>query len=332
MKKMLLSFGFIISLSGLIAQDTLNICSFNIQFLGHFQSKENVLLAELLKDYDLVVVQELVAPPVDGAYKDGVTFKKDLEAAAFADAMTAEGFNYRLSDEDTGPTGNRTASTASEWWIVFYKNDKVRPDSTRAYGFVSSPLAGNPDLDRVPYAFPFKSVKGNSTFTFIPVHLRPGEKAADRARRQTELNTLFNWVSSQTETNKDFYVLGDFNIYKNTEFTSFEQQDFRSLNASCQFTNTKVYESQSKGKPYDHVFYRTASVEDLVPNSFAVIDLMAELIKIAPDKVSTTYNHDEFRQRFSDHLPIQFKIVSGKDSDVRMRTIRPAEQLKMKSE
>ncbi len=329
---MLLSFGFIISLSGLIAQDTLSICSFNIQFLGHFQSKENVLLAELLKDYDLVVVQELVAPPVDGAYNDGVTYKKDLEATAFAEAMTAKGFTYWLSDEDTGPTGNRTASTASEWWIVFYKNDKVRPDSTRAYGFVSSPLAGNPDLDRVPYAFPFKSVKGNSTFTFIPVHLCPGDKAADRARRQTELNTIFNWVSSQMEMNKDFYVLGDFNIYKNTEFTSFEQQDFRSLNAACQFTNTKVYESEAKGKPYDHVFYRTASVEDLVPNSFAVIDLMSELIKIAPDKVSSTYNHDQFRQRFSDHLPIHFQIITGRDSDIRIRMNRPSDQIKMKRE
>jgi endonuclease/exonuclease/phosphatase family metal-dependent hydrolase len=328
MKILFSFFSLIFSFSVLLAQDTLTICSFNIQFLGHFQSKENVLLSEILKDYDIVVVQELVAPPIDGAYKDGVTYKKDLESAAFAEAMSTKGFSYWLSDEDSGPSGNRTASTASEWWIVFYKNDKVRPDSTRAYGFVSSPLAGNPHLDRVPFVFPFKSVKGNSTFTFIPVHLRPGDKTADRERRQTELNTLFNWVSSQTETNKDFYVLGDFNIFKNTEFTAFEAQDFKSLNADCQFTNTKIYEALSKGKPYDHVFYRTASVEDLVPNSFKVIDLMAELIKLAPDQVSTSYNHDQFRQRFSDHLPIEFKIVTGKDSDVRIRQMRPADQLK----
>lgn len=332
MKNILSILIFFISFTAILAQDTLNICSFNIQFLGHFQSKENTLLAELLKDYDLVIIQELVAPPVDGKYKDGVSYKKDPESAAFAEAMAAKGFSWWLSDEDTGPTGNRTASTASEWWITFYKADKVKPDSSRAYGFVSSPLAGNTNLDRVPYAFPFKSADGKSTFTFVPVHLRPGDKAADRARRQTELTTLFNWVSSQTETNKDFYVLGDFNIYRKDEFTAFEQQDFRSLNSDCQFTNTKVYESTSKGKPYDHVFYRTASVEDLVPNSFEVIDLRAELIKIAPDKVNSTYNHDEFRQRFSDHLPIRFQIVTGKDSDVRMRTIRPAEQLKMKSE
>lgn len=332
MKKLLLSFSLIVTLTKVLSQDTLTVCSFNIQFLGHFQSKDNTLVAELLKDYDIVVIQELVAPPVDGSYKDEVSYKKDPESAAFAEAMTAKGFHYWLSDEDTGPTGNRTASTASEWWIVFYKNDKVRPDSTRAYGFVSKPLAGNPDLERVPYAFPFKSVKGNSTFTFVPVHLRPGDRTEDRARRQKELTILFDWVSSQTEMNKDFYVLGDFNIYKNSEFAFFEQHDFRSLNAACQFTNTKIYESSLKGKPYDHVFYRTASVEDLVPNSFAVVDLMAELIKLAPDQVSTTYNHDEFRQKYSDHLPIHFKIVTGRDSDVRMRTIRPAEQLKTKSE
>jgi hypothetical protein len=50
--------------------DTLTICSFNIQFLGHFKKKDDNALAEILKDSDIVVVQELVTPPIAGTYPD----------------------------------------------------------------------------------------------------------------------------------------------------------------------------------------------------------------------------------------------------------------------
>ena len=59
---------------------TLDICSFNIQFLGHFKNRDDEALAALVKDFDIVVVQELVAPPMKGQYPDGTTFKSDVEA------------------------------------------------------------------------------------------------------------------------------------------------------------------------------------------------------------------------------------------------------------
>jgi len=52
-------------------RDTITICSFNIQFLGSFKKRDNTALADILKGYDIVVVQELVAPPVDGTYPNG---------------------------------------------------------------------------------------------------------------------------------------------------------------------------------------------------------------------------------------------------------------------
>jgi hypothetical protein len=38
------------------------ICSFNIQFLGHFKDRDNVALASVLENYDIVVIQELGIP------------------------------------------------------------------------------------------------------------------------------------------------------------------------------------------------------------------------------------------------------------------------------
>lgn len=299
-------------------QDTLSICSFNIQFLGHFQNRENAVLAEILKNHDIVVVQEMVAAPVEGFYPDGTPFKKDNESAAFVNEMQKRGFSFWMSNEDTGPTKNHTPTTASEWWIVFYKSNTVLPDTNRCYGFVSSPLVKNPVFERVPYAFPFRSVNGNSNFTLVSVHLKSGDSGEENAIRQGELKELFTWISTPMESNKDFYVLGDCNIYEVTEFLDFKKNDICSLNEACQNTNTKLYESSAKGNPYDHVFYSTSSREDLLINSFEVIDLKQEIISNSkPGQfVLDPYIHDDFRTKFSDHLPISFKIIAGKDTDL----------------
>jgi len=72
----------------LYAQDedsTLAICSFNIQFLGQSVKRDNIALVSILKDFDIVVVQELVAPPFDGTFPDGTPFKPDKEAARLSE-------------------------------------------------------------------------------------------------------------------------------------------------------------------------------------------------------------------------------------------------------
>lgn len=314
----ILSVVFCFSLIFGFSQDTLSICSFNIQFLGHFQNRENAVLADILKEHDIVVVQEMVASPKEGAYPDGTPYIKDNESAAFVSEMESRGYSYWISNEDTGPNKNHTPTTASEWWIVFYKDQSVQPDTNRCYGFVSSPLVNNPVYERVPYAFPFRSVIGKSNFTLVSVHLKPGDSSEENAIRQKELNTLFSWVSTPIESNKDFYVLGDCNIYESSEFIHFKEKGITSLNESCQNTNTKLYESAAKGNPYDHVFYTTYSNEDLLLNSFEVIDLKQEIIQHSkPGQFSIDpYVHDDFRTKFSDHVPIVFKIVTGKDSDL----------------
>ena len=305
-------FLFVASFS--IAQDTLNICSFNIQFLGHFKDRNNEFLAEVLSPFDIVVIQEMVAPPVNGVYPNGLAYKQDLESASFLKEMTKRGFQYWLSEEDTGPARNHLASTASEWWISFYRPDKVIPDSSRAYGFLSKIRAANPTFERVPYAFPFSSSDGSSNFTLISAHLRPGDGSEDFLKRSQEINGVVDWIQKQTETNKDFYLLGDCNIYVEKELKPFHEKGFSSLNDKCQSTNTKMYEDELKGKPYDHVFYTTHSIEDILPSSFTVVDLFGLVQKAG--MTFTPYNHDQFRTTFSDHVPISYQIVTGKDSDL----------------
>jgi len=310
-----LFFYFFLASSVLYSQDTLNICSFNIQFLGNFKNKDNATIGKIMKPYDMVIIQELVAPPIAGFFGDHTPYKIDEESKAFLTEMKKAGFSFWLSSEDTGPTKNHVNSTASEWWIVFYKRTKIHCDSSRYFGFVSQPLVANPNQDRVSYVFPFKTVKGNSTFSVIPVHLNPGDAKEDYARRQVEFSYLFNWTKKQPEKNKDFFVLGDCNIYESSEFLHFKSLDFYSLNEKCKFTNTKIYESKEKGKPYDHIFYNSHSKEDLILNSFSPIDLRKAAKTFNPTNVIEPYDHDDFRTKYSDHLPVVFQLITGKDTD-----------------
>ena len=257
----------------------------------------------------------MVSPPKNGKHSDNTPYKIDIESAGFTHKMQSNGFKYWLSTDDTGPTKNHTASPASEWWIVFYKPNKVRTDSSRFYGFISSPLSANPSYERVPYAFPFQSLNEKTTFTLIPVHLKPNSNKESQLRRQTELSNIFEWIGAQKEKNKDFFVLGDCNIYKINEFISFEDEGYYSLNKACLSTNTKLYETIKKGKPYDHVFYNDFSKEDMKENSFKVVDIRRELIKMNPSNVVMPYDHKSFRTRYSDHLPISFELLLDKDSD-----------------
>lgn len=297
------------------AEDTLTICSFNIQFLGHFKSRDNQGLAHVLSGFDIVVVQELVAPPVDGTYPNGDSFKADDESYAFVEEMRKVGFSYWLSEEDTGPTKNHVNSSASEWFITFYKNSNVQPDSSRYVGFVDQTLVANDVYQRVPFVFPFKTTN-ETTFSLVSVHLTPGESGAEKAKRAGELDAILSWPYTTSEENRDFFVLGDCNIYDNEEFKRFANDTIYSLNHACLNTVSKVYEDELKGKPYDHVFYYPSSNEDVLDNSFEVIDLLGELKLIYPnDPAFLNFDYQEFKQKYSDHLPVVFKVITGKDTD-----------------
>lgn len=300
--------------------DTISICSFNIQFLGHFKDRNDTLLGQLLMDYDIVVVQEMVAPPVSGIYPDGNGYDADNESERFHTMMLKNGFNSWMSDEDTGPTKNHTNSSASEWWIAYYKQNIV-PDTldNEPYGFLSDTLVGNSVFKRVPYSFAFQSSDRASNFNLISVHLNPGGSSKEGLIRVKEFAGIKEWIETEKTSNCDFFILGDCNIEDKDELNSIEEivfkNDFISLNDVCYSTNTKMYEDSLKGKPYDHVFVNSCLEEDLVENSFHVFDLEAYLKNLGLRDEFFPYDHNYFRTRLSDHVPVEFKLVLGKDND-----------------
>lgn len=175
--------------------ESIDICSFNIQFLGHFKKKDDASLADILKNYDIVVIQELVAPPYEGKFPDDTDYTPDAEAAEFFDAMDSLGFKYVLSEEDTGTNNEIHKNTsATEWWVAFYMDDKVDPAVDLPSGFLADDRSNHDDYERVPYAFAFKTEDEKMDFVLISVHLKPGDSNADQSRRKHELETIASWM------------------------------------------------------------------------------------------------------------------------------------------
>lgn len=293
-------------------KDTLLICSFNIKFVGLYTQKDNQALAQLLQRYDIVLVQELVSPPRAGTFPDGSSYEADTEAKAFADAMTAYGFSYLLSSEDTG-TGDNIHSNASstEWYIVFYKPNSVNPASDLANDFLADDRSNHQDYERVPHAFSFRTKDEGLDFTLISVHLKPGPGPSERARRAEELAAIAGWIAEKDETEKDLLIVGDMNIYKKEELIALLPAGYQSLNAHCVSTTVSA-----SGNPYDHVMYSELHTsEDMIP-TFTVVNLEAEMRAIwqGPDDFPPIGNI--FYQYFSDHNPVVFSLVSdGEDDD-----------------
>jgi hypothetical protein len=289
---------------------TLSICSFNIQFLGHFKDRDNVALAAILAGYDIVVIQELVAPPYPLSFQDGTPATADDEARAFFEEMNSNGFKYWLSEEDTGPGAeNHKNTTGTEWWVAFYKPGAVARADDLPHGFLAEDRSANPAYDRVPYAFAFRSADQDVDFVLVSVHLAPGSSA----RRSAELGGIARWIDLEDRSEHDFIVLGDMNIQDCTELASITPDGFVSLNANCEATNTTA-----TPKPYDHVLYQPEFSPE-VQAELTIVDLVAAMRPFWTSDApypGDPYNHNAFRVVYSDHRPIVFTLwTDGPDDD-----------------
>lgn len=299
--------------------DHLTICSFNVQFLGHFKKKDDSALAAILKDYDIVVIQELVAPPIAGTYPDDTAYTADADSAEFFEAMDELGFSYKLSEEDTGTNDEiHKNSSATEWWVAFYKLESVECVSDIPSGFLAEDRSNHDDYERVPYAFGFRTPDDKLDFVLISVHLQPGASAAEKARRKHELTAIADWIAdNDDDEEKDFIILGDMNIENTTELASATPSGYLSLNDECRPTNT----NPNSPKPYDHVMYNTTFTTEI--DSDFDLELI-DLVEAMEDSWTSTedeypgdpYVHNQFRQYYSDHHPVVFRIkVSAEDDD-----------------
>lgn len=316
--------------------DKVAICTFNIQFLGSRKLRDNKALARLLADHDcdVVTVQELVAPPDFRVLKASPYYghaempfypgtEKRLQptevAHDFFVQMEAVGYDgFIMSPDKTGPNVRDTSnSTAAEWFVAFYRSRVVEPAFDLPNGFLDENLFQNPNYQRVPYAFAFRTQDGRFDFVLISVHLNPGGGSKDQKRRAEEFTAMFEWIKKQKENGRerDYIILGDTNIENAAETAALEELaknmgvDMKTLNIGANYmTNTN--QRGGSQRPYDHVFIHLEDTAEVAYESnFDVIDLIEQMRSVWDGPEDTypgdPYNHTLFIQYYSDHHPVR---------------------------
>jgi len=294
------------------ATSQISICSFNIKFVGHYKDKQNEALAAILKNFDIVLIQELVAPPIDGIYPDNNPYSADKEAKAFVEAMSTHGFEFLISNEDTGTNDQIHSKTSStEWFILFYKPDAITEGTDIKSQFIAGNRANHDDYERVPYAFSLKTIDGKMDFVLISVHLDSGNDSESRERRKTELNAIAEWVDANDDgVEKDFIILGDMNIYTASELQNIIPDGFISLNDECRKTTT----SSKNEYCYDHVMYRPAHTSEIDTvydlKTINLIEAMEQFWNSENGEYpGEPYDRHKFPVYYSDHYPVTFKLT-----------------------
>lgn len=291
---------------------SLSVCSFNIKWLGHYSRKDNASLARYLSRFDVVVVQELVASPINIVSSSGQQVSADPESAAFTEAMRAQGFTYALGTDGTGQTTQ--GSTSREWPIAYYRSDAVSYNVSRS-DFIEPQVLANPTFDRVPWAYHFTTPDSTLDFYLVSVHLAAEDK--DIPQRKAELARIAQWGAARTDEH-DIIILGDMNLQDTTEVQSALPMGYATLNSRGLPTNC----SPKSPKPFDQVMYLPAhTAPDLDPSQpFAVTDLMQAMQPYWSDPATPypgqPYDGNLFPQYYSDHHPVSFGLRYGvKDDD-----------------
>lgn len=295
----LLTVIIILALSSSIYADVLS-ASYNIKWLGYSKTRENHSIANMLFEAkrDLVIIQEVVAPPMEVVTESKI-IKADPQVKAFFDAMEERGYKYVISKEDTG-TGEKIHinSAATEWFVAFYNPEKLQ---LLEKGYIAQDRSNHDDYERVPYQFTFKEISSEMDIVLISTHLKPGKGKKNRVRRYHELQSIFDWIKVRKESSKerDYIVLGDMNVYSCDILDIHLRDGFKRANTECLNSNLKM------NKPYDQVLYTEHSKID----NYEVID-MYEIYDIDRET-----SNKEVIARYSDHHPVFFTVVSEVDDD-----------------
>lgn len=253
--------------------ETLTLASWNIRHLGRSKTAEDIYeIANILRDFDMVLIQEVVAKDPAGAQA----------VAKIADELNRMGtqWDYQVSDPTVSPSAN-----ISERYAFLWKPSKVRLVH-RAY--LDKEMQ---DLFyREPFIAEFKIKGEESSFYVVNYHSR---KYSDKPEEE-----IIHFIDYPERLNSDrILIAGDFNLTETHEvWKPLYRIGFKNaLDEQRTTLKIKCKEGDYLNHPIDNVYF-TPGIEKVEANS---IDFV-----VSCDNLSRA-------RKISDHLPIfmQFKLA-----------------------
>jgi len=251
----------------------LKIASWNIRDLGRSKTSEDIYhIANTLRDFDIVAIQEVVAKDPAGAQA----------VAKIVDELNRMGYkwDYRISDPTKSPS-----VYISERYAFLWKTSKTK-------------LIGKAYLDtdledlcyREPFVAKFKAKGDKEPLVIVNYHSR---KYYDKP--EEEIIHFINYPQ-RLNTNK-IIILGDFNISEqHPVWKPFYSKGFKNaLHNQATTLKTKCKTGEYLNHPIDNAYFYSGIT-------------LAKAGKI--DIVKTCKNLESAR-KISDHLPIYIELKSN---------------------
>ncbi|AGC75968.1 endonuclease/exonuclease/phosphatase family metal-dependent hydrolase [Nonlabens dokdonensis] len=200
-KHLLLLLFFMMSLPQLIiAQKETSLVSWNIRDFGKTKSAEEIEdIAEILRDYDIIAIQEVVAG-----------YGGSQAVARLADELNRKGskWDYSISYSTKSP------KYKTEKYAFLWKTSKVKVVEK---GSLIKELEAC--VYREPFHIKFKA-NGNK-FTVINYHFRKHSE-----QPETEVNCISDYILNHKEEN--IILAGDFNLsIGHSAFNSLKENDYK---------------------------------------------------------------------------------------------------------
>lgn len=251
---------------------TLKIITWNIQDLGGSKNDAEIgVIAKILKDYDLVAIQEVVGKDPAGA-KAVIRIVDVLNRLGSA-------WDYSISN----PTKS-SSNYVSERYAYLWKTAKIR---LKTKAFLDKELEDK--IEREPYIGLFEWKHNNTSFYAVNMHARTYNK-----HPEMEISN-FKKYPNRFQTNR-FIILGDFNLNeKHTVWNPLYKMGFTSA-ISNQPTTLKrtCVNGNYLNYPIDNIYYNTTY---FTQKKAYAIDFVKECDNLAMSR------------RISDHLPVVSELL-----------------------
>jgi endonuclease/exonuclease/phosphatase family metal-dependent hydrolase len=247
-----------------------SIISWNIIDFGRTKDDQEIeFIASIVRDFDIIAIQEVVAHDPAGAQA----------VARLADQLNRMGasWDYVISDPTDSPS-----SQISERYAYIWQTNKV---SLSYEPMLVDKLSGL--CDREPYYARF--TRDDKDYDILNFHARPHDRDP-----QSEVQALSNFIIDN-QIRFNWILLGDFNITEEDEV--WEALYAESFRPSLSHQKTTLKRACDEGLylnvPIDNIYF--SEVKNTVQQSAAI------------DFVERCENLSEMRE-ISDHLPVSINL------------------------
>ncbi|RLA92232.1 MAG: hypothetical protein DRG69_09155, partial [Deltaproteobacteria bacterium] len=272
----------------------IRIGTFNIEKLGRSNPYQAKNAAVILKNYDLIAVQEVMNY---GSSKENPYGKKGIEALEKIVEYLGKDYTYVVSfpPKGTYKAEKNKAFSTFEYYAFIYNKSKLQLIKAYLWDEEVHPLKElenqERQFDREPFIASFSTKEGKLDFTIISVHVA-SPKQKHRPAEIKRLSFVYNTIQEENPYQNDVILLGDFNTPSDTK-----EWDWLTRNSSLKCIvsiNTPTTINKRKGtlskNQYDNICYQPKFTEEDVVRGSECVHCAWEKITPSQDKKKERYN------------------------------------------